>query len=240
MHPRTGLHASLVHRLASSQNEGLFVYTHPDDGLHVSWVQGFPSEQPRAAPGAQTPLAQASPSVHALPSLQLPATFAWPHPLAGLQVSFVQGFPSLQLSGAPGWPAPFTQVSAPLQTFPSEHWAFPVHVWDALPQVTDSFGRSVAFVVSLPRTQTWVFDRGMKIQPKFVAGAFDHPCTVAVTSIEAVPSAEGAGPSRGPISSGWTPGSPPKLFQLAVSWSHGTRHACISPGGPAAITVMLS
>jgi hypothetical protein len=43
------------------------------------------------------------------------------HPVVGLQLSAVHGLPSLQTSGFPGWQVPSeSQVSAPLQTLPSE------------------------------------------------------------------------------------------------------------------------
>jgi len=45
--------------------------THPDDGLHPSMVQAFPSLHTRCAPPRQAPAEQTSLSVHALPSLQL-------------------------------------------------------------------------------------------------------------------------------------------------------------------------
>src|SRR5262249_10123465 len=73
---------------------------------------------------------QTSPVVQALPSSHVAVLLAWAHPVVGLQVSSVQALPSLQSSGAPATHAPSTQVSAPLQTLPSEHdvpsatWAF--------------------------------------------------------------------------------------------------------------------
>jgi hypothetical protein len=48
-------------------------------------------------------------------------TDAVAHPVVGLQLSVVQAFPSLQTSAVPGVQVPDWQVSAPLQTLPSEH-----------------------------------------------------------------------------------------------------------------------
>jgi hypothetical protein len=43
-------------------------------------------------------------------------------PVAGLQLSVVQGLPSLQSSGVPDVHARSWQVSMPLQRLPSLHW----------------------------------------------------------------------------------------------------------------------
>jgi hypothetical protein len=48
-------------------------------------------------------------------------TGAVAQPVVGLQLSVVHAFPSLQVSAVPGVQVPDWQVSAPLQTFPSEH-----------------------------------------------------------------------------------------------------------------------
>ena len=65
-------------------------WTHPEPGLHESFVQRLPSSQLGAAPGEHEPLLQASGSVHASPSLHgVPfgrGVEAEQLPLPGLQV----------------------------------------------------------------------------------------------------------------------------------------------------------
>jgi hypothetical protein len=93
-HPVAGLHESSVHALPSLQFGGgppahvppaqvsfvvqalpslhgllLLTCTQPDDGLHESSVQTFPSLQSSGAPPTHEPLEHVSPVVQALPSL---------------------------------------------------------------------------------------------------------------------------------------------------------------------------
>jgi hypothetical protein len=60
---------------------------------------------------------QTFPSEHDVPFRTAVAV----HPVEGLQLSVVHTFPSLQTSAVPAAHTPAWQVSAPLQTFPSEH-----------------------------------------------------------------------------------------------------------------------
>jgi len=60
----------IVHAFWSSQDAALNVWAQPVAGSHESSVQGLPSSQSFAGPGAQALSAQASPTVHASPSLQ--------------------------------------------------------------------------------------------------------------------------------------------------------------------------
>jgi hypothetical protein len=109
----------VVQALPSLHGTVLAECTQPMAGLHASSVQRFPSSQLGGGPPAHEPPLQASPIVHALPSLQGFEFGAWTHPTAGLQESSVQAFRSAQLGGTPGLQTPFTQVSAPLQALPS-------------------------------------------------------------------------------------------------------------------------
>src|SRR5215468_94231 len=89
----------------------------------LSVVHGLLSLQLSAVPAVQVPAwqvsapLQASPSEHAVPSV----TAGCSQPFTASQVSVVHGLLSLQLSGVPGAQVPASQVSAPLQTSPSEH-----------------------------------------------------------------------------------------------------------------------
>jgi len=91
--------------------------------LHESAVQALPSLQVGAVPAWQAPEAlQVSLPLQALPSEQgVPAeTLAKTQPVAGLQLSEVQGFESAQVSAVPAWHTPEAlQVSLPLHAFPS-------------------------------------------------------------------------------------------------------------------------
>ena len=118
------LHLSLrVHGLSSSQLKVLFLCMHPDMGLQLSEVHGLLSSQSRAVvPGRQTPLSQASPIVHILPSSQAPTTMLCTHPSSTTHLSSVQGLPSLHSSNLP-WQVPDSQMSLPVQGFPSSHCA---------------------------------------------------------------------------------------------------------------------
>jgi hypothetical protein len=100
--------------------------------LQLSVVQGLLSLQTTAWPGLQAPPEQASPVVHALPSLHAAVLLVWMHPDVGLQESSVHGLLSLQLSAVPAWQVPPPQTSPVVQAFPSLHgsvlfvWTHPV------------------------------------------------------------------------------------------------------------------
>jgi hypothetical protein len=61
--------------------------------------------------------------VHALLSVHKAALATNAQPLAGLQLSSVQGLPSLQVAVAPGLQAPVLQVSPKVHKLPSLHGA---------------------------------------------------------------------------------------------------------------------
>jgi hypothetical protein len=143
--PVPELHVSVVHGLLSLQTSGepgwqdppahtspvvqafpsehdavLFVKTHPVVELQVSVVQTLLSLQVTGVPARHVPLRQASPVVHALPSEQLPVLLVNTQPVAGLQLSVVQGLLSSQTTGVPGWHVPPLHMSPVVQAFPSE------------------------------------------------------------------------------------------------------------------------
>ncbi len=147
-HPVAGMHESAVHTFASSQlgagppthtpaaqaspvvhalpslhGAVLFACWQPEAGLHESVVHTFPSSQLGAGPPTHTPPEQASPVVHALPSLHEPVTFVCAQPVAGTHESAVHTFPSLQFAAAPPTHTPPEQVSAVVHAFPSLHGA---------------------------------------------------------------------------------------------------------------------
>jgi hypothetical protein len=84
-----------VQGFPSSHDNVLFVWTQPEPGLHVSFVQTFPSEQLRRP--THEPPAHASPTVQAFPSLHGDVLFVWTQPPDALHASSVQGSPSSQL-----------------------------------------------------------------------------------------------------------------------------------------------
>lgn len=114
------LQVSLVVQASpSSQAFTLFTLTHPVTILHESLVQELASLQFAGEPLTQTPPLQASPTVHALPSLQALVLFTKTHPTPLWQLSLVQGFPSLQTGGAPPTQSPPAQVSPVVHGSPS-------------------------------------------------------------------------------------------------------------------------
>lgn len=121
-------HASaVVHALPSSQVVpfGTGTWTTPRVGEHESAVQALPSSMTSGVPAAQMPApSQVSLPLQTLPSEQdVPAaTATCIGPVAGSQLSAVQGFPSSMTTGAPGVHAPASShVSMPLHALPSEH-----------------------------------------------------------------------------------------------------------------------
>src|SRR5438552_1407737 len=92
---RPPLQVSLgVQAFPSLQAALLLVWAQPVDGLQVSSVQSLPSSQLRATPPMHCPPLQVSLVVQALPSLQATWLAVWTQPLAGSQLSSMQGLPS--------------------------------------------------------------------------------------------------------------------------------------------------
>jgi hypothetical protein len=86
-------------------------------------VQTLLSLQLSAVPAVQAPLWQVSAPLQTLLSEHVVpfSTGAFWHPVPALQLSVVQTLLSLQLRAVPAVQVPLWQVSAPLQTLPSEH-----------------------------------------------------------------------------------------------------------------------
>ena len=107
-----------VQAFPSVQALVLFVNTHPDAGLQLSFVHPLLSLQTTAAPGWHVPPPHTSPDVHAFASSQGTVLFVNTHPVAGLQLSFVQPLPSTHTIGVPTQ-APPVQVSPCVQALES-------------------------------------------------------------------------------------------------------------------------
>jgi hypothetical protein len=97
----------------------------PVDGSHVPPVkhESGAATQTTGLPPTQTPPEHASICVQALPSSHDAVLLVWTQPVAGLQLSSVQGLPSSQPSAAPAWQLPPPQVSPIVQALPSSHEA---------------------------------------------------------------------------------------------------------------------
>lgn len=119
----SGLLQFVSSELPQAVPEGLFVFVQPVAGLHASVVQSLASLQLGGAPPKQEPPEQVSFVVHAFPSLQEFVLFVFTHPVAGLQLSFVQTLLSLQFGAAPPTHTPPEQVSFVVQAFESLHEA---------------------------------------------------------------------------------------------------------------------
>ena len=110
----------IVHTLPSLHAALLAEFTQPEDALQVSLVQALPSSQSIPAPGTQLPAAQASPTVHTLPSLQVLLLFSVWQPVAALHESVVHGLPSSQFWFTPGAQLLAAQMSPMVHALPSE------------------------------------------------------------------------------------------------------------------------
>jgi hypothetical protein len=109
----------VVQALPSSHGAVLFVRTQPVDALHVSVVHGFGSLQSSGGPPTQSPALHRSFVVHASLSEHGSVLFVRTQPLAGSQLSVVQGFVSAQSSGGPPVHVPPWQESSEVQAFAS-------------------------------------------------------------------------------------------------------------------------
>ena len=148
LQPLLALHASLVHALLSlhtvvapgaqtpplqasptvqtlpsEQTAVVAVNTQPVAESQASLVHGLLSLQVTAVPPAHAPLAQASPLVQALPSLQVLVLLLCTQPPPEPQESVVHGLPSSQLIAVPDVQPPDAQMSPLVQALLSEHGA---------------------------------------------------------------------------------------------------------------------
>ena len=111
----------VVQALPSSHGAVLLVCVQPLEGSHPSSVHGLPSLQSGAGPPTQLPPLQMSLVVQALPSSQGALFGVFKQPVAGSQLSSVQGLPSLQLGAGPPTQLPPLQVSLCVHASPSSH-----------------------------------------------------------------------------------------------------------------------
>ncbi len=120
MHAPPAHRSPWVHTLPSLHARVLLVVTQPSFASQDSVVQRLPSSQVVAAPGRQTPSEHASPTVQALPSLQLSVVGVNTQPPVCEQLSAVHGLPSLQGVVVPGVQMPPPHTSPTVQELPSE------------------------------------------------------------------------------------------------------------------------
>jgi hypothetical protein len=111
----------VVQALPSLHALVLLVCAQPVAGTHESFVQTLLSLQFGAGPPTQTPPAQVSAVVHALPSLHEMVLLAFTQPVAGTHESFVQTLLSLQFGAGPPTQTPPEQVSPVVHALPSLH-----------------------------------------------------------------------------------------------------------------------
>ncbi len=109
----------------SSSEHGIVFATllQPAEASHASVVHRLLSSQFFAAPGAHLPPLQTSLTVHTLLSVQVSVLFTAWQPFSLSQLSFVHGLLSSQFTTLPGTHAPSLQVSPTVQTEPSSHAA---------------------------------------------------------------------------------------------------------------------
>ena len=79
-------------------------------------MHGLPSLQTATAPGLHAPVAQMSPTVHALPSVHGDVLLLCWQPSVALQESLVHGLLSSQFRLAPALQTPAVQMSGAVQT----------------------------------------------------------------------------------------------------------------------------
>jgi hypothetical protein len=108
--------------LPSVQVTVLNTFLQPLALSQLSEVQVLLSLQSLAAPLTHLPAAQASGTVHALPSLQTPAWAVAVHPVDGSQPSLVQALPSSHAVALP-LQTLLAQTSVDVQALPSSHEA---------------------------------------------------------------------------------------------------------------------
>ena len=104
-----------VHALPSEQPMVLFANLQPLAGSQLSVVQAFPSSQANAGPPTHAPPLQASLVVQALLSTQTEVLLTYLQPLAGSQLSVVQGLLSSQFGAAPPLHTPPRHASLVVQ-----------------------------------------------------------------------------------------------------------------------------
>ena len=152
------------------------VLVQPLEMSQASLVQGLPSSHLALLPPTHLPPAQPSPTVHALPSVQVPAPGKLAQPLMASQESMVHGLPSPQFTPPPDLHAPLEQLSPLVQALPSLQVP-PMALW-VQPLVVSQ----PSAVQTLPSSQP-------------IAVPLQLPCLHASLAVQALPSAQGM-PSR--------------------------------------------
>ena len=110
-----------VQALLSEHGAVLLWLTQPATLSHASSVHGLPSLQALALPGTHWPLAQASPTVHALLSVQSLVFAVKTQPTSLPHVSSVHGLPSVQTIALPLTHALLAHTSLLVHASPSSH-----------------------------------------------------------------------------------------------------------------------
>ncbi len=177
-------------------------------GSQLSVVHPFPSSQLGGAPTTQTPPLQTSCWVHASESSQGAVLFVCTHPVAGLQLSSVQGLPSLQLSAGPLLHLEPRQLSCVVHASPSSQgsrlWML-VHPNDGLhPSLVHRFPSSHSRAgppVHPPPEQLSCVVHALPSSQGAVFWVWVHPVAEShPSSVHALPSLQlFAGPSHVPL-----------------------------------------
>lgn len=180
------------------------------DTSQVSVVQGFPSLHTLSGPGAQTLAAHLSPTVHGLPSVQLPVATSCKH-LVFPQISLVHGFLSSQALPPPVH-APPMHDSPTVHGLPSSHavavpgrWLQPfcgsqrsrLHGW---PSSQFSFDVPVhtPFLHASPDVQ-----RSQSLHARLF-GVKTQPLPTQASVVQALPSSQGMGVAMQLLSWQWS------------------------------------
>jgi hypothetical protein len=161
------LHESLVVQASPSEHDPpIGRCAQPVAGPQESSVQALPSSQFAGPPGRQLPWTQASPAVHALPSVHGSLFSTLWQPASGSQKSSVQGFPSPQFGAPEPTHAPPAHWSPSVHTFPSLHgfvFGNPWHPADGL-QKSSVHGLPSSQLSGAPETQTPPWQVSLKVQ----------------------------------------------------------------------------
>ena len=199
-----------VQKRPSLQGTVLNVVKHPVTGSQASLVHRLPSLHTSGVPNAHSPLWQVSLPLQMLPSLHevplMSGTFA--QPVAGSQVSVVQGLESLQTGGAPSVHTPLWQVSLPLQRSPSGQ-SVPFNTGGFSQPKTGSQESLVHTLASsqssgVPSTQTAVWHSSTPLQtlpsPQAVPSGrigFEHTPAEQTSTVQRLPSTQSAATWQG-------------------------------------------
>ena len=170
----------------------------PLAGTQLSVVQTLPSLQTMVAPGLHAPLAQMSPLVQALLSLQLRVLAANTQPEEALHESVVQSLLSLQTVVGPGTHEPPEQASPTVHTLPSEHVAVVIvktqpvtalHVSDVQGLLSLQVTAAPPAQAPLAHASPWVHALPSE-QPLVLNGWTQPPLTLQESVVHGLPSSQ--------------------------------------------------